>query len=1065
MSSHCVFVIIFNLCACLLITNAFNLSPRPNIIFKLPNVNQKQSAYFGISVILRDSSVYVGAPRAQSTLQSQLSIDEPGVIFKCVLKTGRCTPFNFDTKGDIAAEPNDYTWDSENKEHQWLGASMDGGPHEKDRMVVCAPRFFANSTSPEGYLMHGICYVAANTIGDQPSEVRKISPLRLKRDQTREINGMYYFYNAYAQMGFSVHNVESKDEIIFGAPGLATWKGSMVRYREKDYKDQDVSRSRRDTHRSIRKRELKEYISDVLQPELWAQPNDTYFGYSVTSGYFHGPNSTKLLYLASAPQSDAKDGEVYLFSIEPTRYSTLTITKQYVFEGTQFGEYFGYSLLAEDINGDNFTDVIVSAPNYYITNSYENGAVYVFLNLGQVSFSQPIKVTTGKLTRERFGTTVTKLGDINLDGYNDIAVSAPFSGSGTVYIYLGGPNGLRLKPSQIIQSPNPFSAVNQPMFGFGLSKGVDFDSNGYNDLAIGEPGLDATYVYRSYPVVKIIGTIDSPSRQIQIDQNKVQIKICWSLQTRSKNVTAQEVNFSVKFDPILKRLQVPTTDTTFKAVAKAQTQCKIYDATVKVSLRDIFRPVEIDLYYSLANSIQNVNAFCETCAVADPEDPKFVSQKIAFMTGCKNETCVANLKLKSLGIKSPFILGSKDNIIVKYIIRNEGENAYLPQINITSSNNMPFTRIPSACSLLRVATLQCNLNDYRPLGNMQTASIEISFDSSNLQGTKAVIRAQVFSVGNESNPIDNVVEDVILFTEFSQVEVSGEPLTPSISLEDGLGFKKIKNQAEIRNLGPSLVKQMEVTLQIPLAYIIPKSHIELPLIDFNNITLVAQYNNRNLDITYKQNGSILIPTLTARSAATQVDSSKSPKPITANKDHTLKSISSQDYDSIAKRPVDTEIAKELSGTVPINRTVFFNCYENSDVKCVEAIFTVTHFQREASINISFSYTLDLDIVNKILIPEKDFFVVTTLVELSRLDDLKGTTIQMSGGFPNNTISKHHLYSTPIWVYIVSAIGGLLILLGITYGMHKLGFFKRDKLQELQAAKHETQPLNQEASET
>lgn len=36
----------------------------------------------------------------------------------------------------------------------------------------------------------------------------------------------------------------------------------------------------------------------------------------------------------------------------------------------------------------------------------------------QVSFSQPIKVTTGKLTRERFGTTVTKLGDINLDGYN-----------------------------------------------------------------------------------------------------------------------------------------------------------------------------------------------------------------------------------------------------------------------------------------------------------------------------------------------------------------------------------------------------------------------------------------------------------------------------------------------------------------------------------------------------------------------------------------------------------------------------------------------------------------------
>lgn len=49
-----------------------------------------------------------------------------------------------------------------------------------------------------------------------------------------------------------------------------------------------------------------------------------------------------------------------------------------------------------------------------------------------------------------------------------------------MYIYLGGPDGLANKPSQIIQAPPPADGVTIPQtFGQSLSKGADIDGNLY----------------------------------------------------------------------------------------------------------------------------------------------------------------------------------------------------------------------------------------------------------------------------------------------------------------------------------------------------------------------------------------------------------------------------------------------------------------------------------------------------------------------------------------------------------------------------------------------------------
>lgn len=108
-----------------------------------------------------------------------------------------------------------------------------------------------------------------------------------------------------------------------------------------------------------------------------------------------------------------------------------------------------------------------------------------------MAFKPSVLITSDYESNGRFGSALSKIGDINLDGFNDVAISAPFEGNGAVYIHLGGPEGVSLKPSQRIQAPSelpsPYGDVKSSMFGFGMSRGVDIDSNGYRDIAIGSP--------------------------------------------------------------------------------------------------------------------------------------------------------------------------------------------------------------------------------------------------------------------------------------------------------------------------------------------------------------------------------------------------------------------------------------------------------------------------------------------------------------------------------------------------------------------------------------------------
>jgi hypothetical protein len=164
--------------------------------------------------------------------------------------------------------------------------------------------------------------------------------------------------------------------------------------------------------------------------------------------------------------------------------------------GMQMGEYFGWSVATADLNGDGFDEIIVGAPLFSTRDKIEKGRIFIYKNNGTLDTANPI-VIPGTGSKGRYGSAIVNLGDINSDGFEDIAVSAPFESrggggggaEGTVYIYLGsGESVIVTTPEDEITAADISSRLGfdesrvLKSFGYSLSSGVDVDANAYNGM-------------------------------------------------------------------------------------------------------------------------------------------------------------------------------------------------------------------------------------------------------------------------------------------------------------------------------------------------------------------------------------------------------------------------------------------------------------------------------------------------------------------------------------------------------------------------------------------------------
>ncbi|MBL8678693.1 MAG: FG-GAP repeat protein [Myxococcales bacterium] len=136
---------------------------------------------------------------------------------------------------------------------------------------------------------------------------------------------------------------------------------------------------------------------------------------------------------------------------------------------------FGTSVAsAGDVNGDGLVDAIVGAP------TSTGGIVHVYFANGS-SYPTTASVTiTAPASNIQFGRFVSGIGDVNGDGYADIAVGAA---SGRAFVYYGSATGPATTPSVTIAHPSL-----NANFGVSISRSCDLNGDGFGDVAFGIDG-------------------------------------------------------------------------------------------------------------------------------------------------------------------------------------------------------------------------------------------------------------------------------------------------------------------------------------------------------------------------------------------------------------------------------------------------------------------------------------------------------------------------------------------------------------------------------------------------
>ncbi len=171
-------------------------------------------------------------------------------------------------------------------------------------------------------------------------------------------------------------------------------------------------------------------------------------------------------------------GARYPLTVDPLLQRTADIVRSSAQSGAEFGIRLAN---AGDVNNDGVDDLVVGAFRWD-DGVTDNGAAFVYLGPGFTNSTFLTVIQAGAA----FGAAVGGAGDLNNDGFDDVVVGAPgFDGtagsnSGAAYVYYGGSGAFNPVADATMLGPAQNANMGASVRGVG-----DVDNDGFDDLAVG----------------------------------------------------------------------------------------------------------------------------------------------------------------------------------------------------------------------------------------------------------------------------------------------------------------------------------------------------------------------------------------------------------------------------------------------------------------------------------------------------------------------------------------------------------------------------------------------------
>ncbi|KAM5227355.1 integrin alpha-L [Ctenodactylus gundi] len=430
-----------------------------------------------------------------------------------------------------------------------------------------------------------------------------------------------------------------------------------------------------------------------------------YLGYTVTWLPTRGPTS---LLAAGAPRYQHV-GRVVLFQEQKDRGHWGQIQS---INGTQIGSYFGGELCGVDVNQDGETELLlVGAPLFY--GEQRGGRVFIYQKKQDAPGFKAISELQGDpgYPLGRFGAAIAALTDLNGDGLADVAVGAPLEGQGAVYIFSGWQDRLSSRPSQRIEGTQVLSGVQ--WFGRSIHGVKDLGGDGLADVAVGAEGQ--VIVLSSRPVVDVVTRMsfspaEIPVREVECTYSAnprkkegVNLTVCFQLRSviqHFKGDLSANLTYMLLLDGLRSRSRgfFPggTHELSGITAVTQHESCKKFWFHFPVCFQDFISPINVSLNFSLLEEegMPRDHTVGEDMRPILRPFPYSETREIPFEKNCgEDKKCDANLELSSAARSTGLHLTPAASLSVEWTLSNSGEDAYWVQLNLSFPQELSFRKV------------------------------------------------------------------------------------------------------------------------------------------------------------------------------------------------------------------------------------------------------------------------------------------------------------------------------------------------------------------------------------